>query len=342
MSKSFWRATSIRYVPSESSLLGRVLAIGMIMIAFATVAPAQTATGQFNGHVYDQNGGVLPGTTVTLVDPQTNLNRTTQTNGEGLYEFPLIPPGLYKLTVTQSGFDTATSPELRLEVNQVATQDFKLTVGSATQTVTVTSAAELLQASTANLGAVVDTRPVADLPLNGRSFSALLTLAPGVNPVNYSQNGSVGYGTGFGSAGIPGSTYTFPSTQGQWNRENLYYLDGIINTAAFASSYDVPPIIDDIQEFKIQSHNDQAEYGGVLGGVVNLVTKSGTNSFHGSLWEYLRNNAFDSRNPFTDFNGNTPAAPAPFRQNEFGAAAGGPVLIPKVYNGRNKTFFFGA
>ncbi|MDX6459092.1 MAG: hypothetical protein QOE55_2789 [Acidobacteriaceae bacterium] len=342
MSRSFWRATSIRYVRSESSRLGRALAIGTIMIAFATVAHAQTATGQFNGHVYDQNGGVLPGTTVTLVDPQTNLNRTTQTNGEGLYEFPLIPPGLYKLTVTQSGFDTASSPELRLEVNQVATQDFKLTVGSATQTVTVTSAAELLQASTANLGAVVDTRPVADLPLNGRSFSALLTLAPGVNPVNYSQNGTVGYGTGFGSAGIPGSTYTFPSTQGQWNRENLYYLDGIINTAAFASSYDVPPIIDDIQEFKIQSHNDQAEYGGVLGGVVNLVTKSGTNSFHGSLWEYLRNNAFDSRNPFTDFNGNTPAAPAPFRQNEFGAAAGGPVMIPKVYNGKNRTFFFGA
>src|SRR5882757_3137420 len=340
MSRSFWRATSIRYVRSESSRLGRALAIGTIMIAFATVAHAQTATGQFNGHVYDQNGGFLPGTTVTLVDPQTNLNRTTQTNGEGLYEFPLIPPGLYKLTVTQSGFDTATSPELRLQVNQVATQDFKLTVGSATQTVTVTSAAELLQASTANLGAVVETRPVADLPLNGRSFSALLTLAPGVNPVNYSQNGTVGYGTGFGSPGIPGSTYTFPSTQGQWNRENLYFLDGVDNTAAFASSYDVPPIIDAIQEFKIQAHNDQAEFGSVLGGVVNLVTKSGTNSYHGLVWEYLRNNVFDSRNPFTDFKNNKPASPASFRQNEFGGDLGGPVRIPKLYNGRDKTFFF--
>jgi hypothetical protein len=342
--RSFWRATSQRYVRLQyhkvSLLAIRALAIGAMLIAFSTVVRAQTSTGQFNGHVYDQNGAVVPGATVTLVDPQTNLNRTTQTNGEGLYEFPLIPPGLYKLSVTQTGFDTASSPELRLDVNQLATQDFKLTVGSATQTVTVTSAAELLQASTANLGAVVETRPVADLPLNGRSFSALLTLAPGVNPVNYSQNGTVGYGTGFGSAGIPGSTYTFPSTQGQWNRENLYYLDGIINTAAFAGSYDVPPIIDDIQEFKIQSHNDQAEYGGVLGGVVNLVTKSGTNSFHGALWEYLRNNAFDSRNPFTDFSGDAPAAPAPFRQNEFGGDFGGPVRIPKVYNGTNKTFFF--
>src|ERR1700733_14563032 len=342
--RSFWRATSQRYVRLQyhkvSLLAIRALAIGAMLIAFSTVVRAQTSTGQFNGHVYDQNGAVVPGATVTLVDPQTNLNRTTQTNGEGLYEFPLIPPGLYKLSVTQTGFDTASSPELRLDVNQLATQDFKLTVGSATQTVTVTSAAELLQASTANLGAVVETRPVADLPLNGRSFSALLTLAPGVNPVNYSQNGTVGYGTGFGSAGIPGSTYIFPSTQGQWNRENLYYLDGIINTAAFASSYDVPPIIDDIQEFKIQSHNDQAEYGGVLGGVVNLVTKSGTNSFHGALWEYLRNNAFDSRNPFTDFSGDKPAAPAPFRQNEYGGAVGGPVWIPKLYNGKDRTFFF--
>lgn len=323
-------------------LLMALFAWAVMLASSFTVAFAQSATGQFNGHVTDQNGAAVPGATVTLSDLQTNLNRTTQTNGEGLYEFPLIQPGLYKITVVQSGFDTAASPDLRLEVNQIATQDYKLTVGSATQTVTVTSAVELLQASTANLGAVVDTRPVADLPLNGRSFSALLTLAPGVNPVNYSQNSGTGYGTGFGSAGIPGSTYTFPSTQGQWNRENLYYLDGIINTAAFASSYDVPPIIDSIQEFKIQSHNDQAEYGGVLGGVVNVVSKSGTNSFHGSLWEYLRNNVFDARNPFTDFKNDVPSSPASFRQNEFGGALGGPVWIPKVYNGRNRTFFFAA
>src|ERR1700733_4790520 len=324
--------------PSRGVL--RVIACLAILIASCTVGRSQTATGQFNGHVYDQNGGVLPGATVTLLDMQTNLSRSTQTNGEGLYEFPLIKPGSYKLTVTQSGFDTATSPPFTLEVNQIATQDFKLQIGATSQTVNVTATAELLQASTANLGAVVETRPVADLPLNGRSFSALLSLAPGVSTVNYSQNSGVGNGTGFGSTGIPGSTYTFPSTQGQWNRENLYYLDGVDNTAAFASSYDVQPIIDSVQEFKIQSHNDQAEFGSVLGGVVNLVTKSGTNSFHGALWEYLRNNDFDSRNPFTDFKGDVPAPPAPFRQNEYGGDFGGPVRIPKLYNGTNKTFFF--
>jgi hypothetical protein len=317
-----------------------ILALFVMSLVFCPHSYPQTATGQFNGHVYDQNGSVVADATVTLTDTQTQVTRNTKTNGEGLYQFPLIQPGTYSLTVTQTGFDTATSTGLKLDVNQVATQDFKLQVGATSQTVSVTATTEMLQQSTANLGAVVEQRQVNELPLNGRSFSALLTLTPGSNPTNYSQNGSVGYGTGFGSPGIPGSTYTFPSTQGQWNRENLYYLDGIINTAAFASSYDIPPIIDTIQEFKIQSHNDQAEFGSVLGGVVNVVTKSGGNSFHGSLWEYLRNNAFDSRNPFTDFKGNAPAAPASFRQNEFGGALGGPVRIPKVYNGTNKTFFF--
>ncbi len=111
----------------------------VLMIAFCTVARSQTATGQFNGHVYDQNGGVLPGATVTLLNLQTNLTRSTQTNGEGLYEFPLVKPGSYRLTVSQTGFDTATSPEFKLEVNQIATQDFKLQVGATSQTVNVTA-----------------------------------------------------------------------------------------------------------------------------------------------------------------------------------------------------------
>jgi len=311
-----------------------------MLCACGLLGYSQTATGQFNGHVTDPNGAVLPNAEVVLIDRQTNLSRATKSNAEGYYQFPLIPPGSYRITVTVSGFDVASTSDLRLEVNQIATQDFHLRVGTATETVSVTAAAELLQASTSNLGTVVERRAVGDLPLNGRSFSALLTLAPGVNPVNYSQNSGVGYGTGFGSPGIPGSTYTFPSTQGQWNRENLYYTDGVINTAAFASSYDVPPIVDSIQEFKIQSHNDQSEYGSVLGGVVNLITKSGTNNFHGSVWEYLRNNVFDSRNPFTDFKDNMPAAPASFRQNEFGGTLGGPVWIPKLYHGKDKTFFF--
>ena len=301
---------------------------------------AQNTTGSFNGHVYDASRSVVVNAKVVLHDVQNGLMRNATTNSDGLYEFPLVKPGTYQLTVTAAGFGTEVKPNLVLDVNQIQAQDFTLKIGTATQTVSVSASAQQLQTSSANLGAVVDERTVGDLPLNGRSFSALLTLTPGENPVNYSQNSGVTVGTGQGSPGIPGSTYTFPSTQGQWNRENMYFLDGIVNTAAFSSSWDVPPIIDSMQEFKLQSHEDQSEYGGVLGGVVNVVSKSGTNTFHGAAWEYLRNNAFDSRNPFTDFNGNTPSAPAPYHQNEFGADFGGPVRIPKIYNGKNKTFFF--
>jgi hypothetical protein len=318
----------------------RILMCLVVFLTFSAIARSQSVDGQFNGHVFDQNGAIVSDANISLEDTATHQTRTTKTNGEGLYQFPLVPPGTYNLTVTQTGFDTATSAGIKLDVNQILTQDFKLTVGATTQTVNVTATAEMLQASTANLGAVVEQKTVNELPLNGRSFSALLTLTPGSNPVNQSQNSTVGYGTGFGPPGIPGSTFVFPSTQGQWNRENLYYLDGIINTAAFASTYDLPPIADTIQEFKVQSHNDQAEYGSVLGGVVNVVSKSGTNNFHGALWEYLRNNAFDSRNPFTDFKSNKPAPPASFRQNEYGGDLGGPVWVPKLYNGKNKTFFF--
>ncbi len=311
-----------------------------LLIAFSAVGHAQTATGQFNGHVFDENGAVLVGATVTLSSAQSGLSRTATTNGEGLYLFPLLQPGNYTLTATQDGFQSAVSPVLRLDVNQIASQDFHMQVGQVSETVTVSASAELLQASSTEMGTVVGERTVNELPLNGRNFTALLSLTPGVNSVNYSQNKNVGYGTGFGAPGLPTATFVYPSVQGQWNRENLYFMDGIINTAAFGGSYDVPPIVDAIQEFKIQSHNDVAEYGGVLGGVVNLVTKSGTNSYHGAAWEYIRNNAFDARNPFTDKNKDGPTAPASFRQNEFGASLGGPVRIPKVYNGTNKTFFF--
>ena len=134
----------------------------------------------------------------------------------------------------------------------------------------------------------------------------------------------------------PGLDIYLPIDASQWNRENLWYLDCFSNASAAGGSCDVPPIIDAIKRFKIQSHNDQAEFGTGAGRVVNLVTKSGTNSYHGAFWEYLRNNVFDSRNPFTDFKNNIPSAPASFRQNEFGTDLGGPVRIPKLYNGTKR------
>jgi Histidine kinase-, DNA gyrase B-, and HSP90-like ATPase len=169
---------------------------------------------------------------------------------------------------------------------------------------------------------------VNDLPLNGRNFTQLLTLTPGVGPVSVAQNPAGGSGWG----GLAVGTFTFPAVNGQRNRSNMFLLDGV-NDLAFLGNYKYAPIIDDIQEFKVQSHNDLAEFGAVAGGIINVVTKSGTNAFHGSAWEFLRNEQMDARYFFLPTRN-------PLRQNQFGLAAGGPVLFPHLYNGRNQTFFF--
>ena len=136
---------------------------------------------------------------------------------------------------------------------------------------------------------------------------------------------------------FPARHFPKPSVGGQWNRANLYLMDGINFTSWFTGEYTVLPVLDGIQEFKVQQHNDSAEYGGAPGGVINVATKSGTNALHGTGWEFVRNDKFDARDPFAD---SQRSSPAPFRQNEFGGSVGGPVEIPKIYNGKNRTWFF--
>ena len=203
---------------------------------------------------------------------------------------------------------------------------------------TVQAAAAQLDVTNASLGTVIATKQVNDLPLNGRNFTALLALTPGVVAISTAQNGTNIAGGGFGSAIAIGSDYTFPAINGQSNRSDYFLTDGLPNYAAINSTYAVAPIIDAIQEFKVVSHTDDAEFGSVMGGVVNVVTKSGTNELHGAAWDYLRNTAFDARNYFLPTSQSKPF----FHQNQFGGAVGGPVVIPKLYNGKDKTFFFGA
>ena len=165
-----------------------------------------------------------------------------------------------------------------------------------------------------------------------------MSLTPGVVPISTGQNGMGGRTGGFAAPVAVGASFTFPAINGQSNRSNFFLTDGLTNYGSLLSTYAVPPIIDAIQEFKVVSHTDDAEFGSVLGGTVNVVTKSGTNEFHGSAWEYIRNNVFDARTYFLP----TSAKKAAYHQNQFGGAIGGPVRIPKLYDGRNKTFFFGA
>jgi hypothetical protein len=302
----------------------------------AVGARAQTTTAQVSGQVTDSTGAAVPQARITITNVDTNESRNIETSGAGSYVVPLLPPGNYKLTVEKQGFQTSEFPGLILEVNQTLAVDVVLKVGSVSQSVTVEAQASQLQATSSALGSVITGAAVADLPLNGRNFSQLLILSAGVTPVSTGQYASVG--GGFGSmAGIPGSSFAQPSVGGQWNRGNFWLMDGLNFSVWFTGTDSVLPVLDGIQEFKVQSHNDSAEYGGALGGIINVATKSGTNGLHGSAWEFVRNNVFDARDPFADVNR---SSPAPFRENEFGFSVGGPIIIPKVWNGKNKTWFF--
>jgi len=305
---------------------GTILVVILTVAALAISAYAQLSSASVTGVVRDSTGSVVPNCKLVLKNVETSVERIAESNSAGNYLFLGITPGPYTIEASAPGFQTAKIPQITLSVNQTATIDVTLQVGNLQQTVTVEASGELVQSATAELGAVVAEKQVTDLPLNGRNFTQLLSLSPGVAPISVSQNAG-----GFGNV-ASGTQFVFPSINGQTNRSNFFMTDGLNNQGAFQSTYAVPPIVDAIAEFKVNAHDDQAEFGGVMGGVINVATKSGTNDLHGAVWEYLRNDAFNARNTFQN-------SVTVFRQNQFGAAAGGPVLFPKLYNGRNKTFF---
>ena len=302
----------------------------------ATSAFAQLSSATLNGVVRDSTGAVIAKANVVLANVDTAIERVSTTNDSGNYVFADITPGRYTLKVTAPSFTTAQVSEFVLAVNQTATIDVTLAAGAQTEVVTVEATAEQLQTSTAELGTVIATRQVNDLPLNGRNFTQLLSLTPGVAPISVGQNAMGGRTGGFAAPIAEGSGFEFPSINGATNRSNYFLTDGLNNFAAFLSTYAVPPIIDAIQEFKVVSRTDNAEFGSSLGGVINVVTKSGTSQFHGAAWEYIRNDAFDSDPAFLATGAKKPS----YRQNQFGGSIGGPVEIPHVYNGKNKTFFY--
>lgn len=311
-----------------SHLIPRVVQVLMICFIASASAFGQSTTGGVNGTITDTTGAVVPGTSVTLSNVGTGVEVTTEANASGFFVFVNVQPGNYTLVSEQTGFKSAVLPTFNVGVNQTVTQNIALEVGSVTETIEVMAQAEQLQQSTSELGTVIGVKEVEDLPLNGRNFTQLLTLTPGATPVSTSQSAGIG-SNDLANVGVPGASFSNPSIHGQWNRMNIHLLDGVNNTNYIANMYVIPPIIDAIEEFKVQSHNDKAEFGGVLGGIINVISKTGTNEFHGSLWEFVRNDVLNARDPFADeFN----VKPAAFRQNQFGAAVGGPIV-------KNKTFF---
>ena len=321
-----------------------ILALAATVIPFSALG--QHATASVNGTVTDSTGSVIPGAVVTLTNTETNVTARAATNGSGYFAFVDVTPGQYRMTIAKQGFKKVELPGFPLLVNQILTENEMLSPGAPTEIVTVNAASEgvMLERSSSELGNVIQSKEIQQLPLNGRNFTQLLILSPGVTPVSTAQGSGIST-TDAGISAIPGTNFYKPAFFGQQNRETFYLMDGIVNTDLRGAIYGFLPIIDAMQEFKVQSHMDSAEYGIVTGGVVNMLSKSGTNQLHGSAWEFVRNNIFDARNTFSDFcsvgrcapgtPSTTPAAPGHYVQNQFGGALGGPVW-------KNKIFFYGA
>ena len=305
----------------------RILGILGLLCLSSSMLVGQTL-GEITGEVKDPSGASAPNAVVTATNAATNVARTTSTNTSGVYSFPGLIPGIYQVKVVVTGFETMVKTNIELQVQQTARIDFTLSVGQATQTIEVAANGALLTTESATFGTVIEERRIVELPLNGRNFFSLVALSPGV---------TFGFTPAAQAAGRQGGTratltMSLSGARATWNN---YTLDGISNTDVNFNLYVVLPSVDAIQEFKVQSGIYPAEFGRAAG-QINVSTKPGTNAYHGTLFEFLRNDAFDARN--YDFL-NTRPAKAPYRQNQFGYTLGGPVRIPKLFDGRNRLFF---
>lgn len=297
-----------------------------LFLLLASTSWCQGPTGEITGTVTDRSGAVISGATVTLTNLATNAERTAQTNDAGVYDAPTLPPGLYSIKITMTGF-RATVTRLELQVAQTARRDFILEVGNVNESVEVTAEAPALQTETTALGAVIENKRIEELPLNGRSYLQLAALAPGVT--NVGPNNFIAQARGGGDR----SNYQL-NLSGQRLEFNHYMLDGVENTDPNYGTYLVSPSVDALQEFKVDTSTYSAEYGHNAA-QISVITKSGTNAFHGALFEFLRNSQLDAKNYFDK----ATAPIVPFKRNQFGGVIGGPVLIPKLINGKNKLFF---
>jgi hypothetical protein len=301
-----------------------VTAALLAAILVRSPATAQQGRGSISGSVVDASGASVPGASVHLVNTGTNASTALTTNEEGYFTAPALPVGQYNVTAEKIGFKRTTQNNITLQVDGHISLNLRLEVGATTESVEVTAEAPLVDAGSATVGKVIENRRITELPLNGRSALALVMLTPGVkSQAGPTNSGFVDRGTALSAISINGG----PSSM------NSFVLDGGNNNSAFLADVNVNPTVDAVEEFKVQSNTMSAEFGFTAGGVVNIVTKSGTNRFHGAGTYFVRNDAFDARRAYT-------ASKEVFRYHQYGATLGGPVILPKLYNGKDRTFFF--
>ncbi|MCC7235396.1 MAG: TonB-dependent receptor [Bryobacterales bacterium] len=296
-----------------------------LLLALAPSLFAQ-ATAQLGGVVTDNSGALIPGVEVAVTASGTGVERKTTTNDQGGYTLPFLAPGDYRITVQKQGFQKLSREGVRLEVNQTARIDFTLSVGSVSETIEVTGAAPLIESDSSAIGQVVEKKAIEDLPLNGRNFVQLATLGPGVVGVGFGAKGTIMSGT------RPDDLRPGSELFANGNREgsNNFLIDGIDNNERLTLAIALRPSVEAVQEFKIQTNLFAADQGRNAGATINVLTKSGSNELHGSLYDFLRNDSLDAKNYFVP---STTAKP-PFRQNQFGGSLGGKIIPDKL-------FFFG-
>ncbi|NYF50603.1 TonB-dependent receptor [Tunturiibacter gelidoferens] len=293
-----------------------------LLVLFTSAAFAQLTTADILGTITDATGAVVPNATVVLTNTGTNEKRTTTSNSSGDYSFNILPVGHYSISVKATGFEAAITKDLSVEAGDRARNDVHLQLGAESTVVEVTASTPLLQADSATVSSTVTAKAVQDLPLNGRNFVQLVGLVPGANE---------GAGNGLSSGGRPDDRRTNAaglSVNGQDDTLNNWVVDGIDDNERIIGTIGIKPNVEGIQEITIQTNSYAPEAGRTAGGVINLVTRSGTNAFHGSVYEYFRNDIFDARNVFAS-TGKKPE----LRQNQYGVSIGGPIF-------RDRTFFY--
>ncbi len=293
-----------------------LLPLCWIVLLFVPACLHAQVTGTISGYVLDPSGAAIPGVTVSATSVGQQLTRTAVSNVQGFYDFPAMPPGSYNVSAESPGFQRMTLTGITVSIDQNVRIDLKLQLGQAAEAVTVTAETTLVESRSATVSALVDDRRVVDLPLNGRNVMALAATLPGVSNVSAPQQLSDAR-----------SGPTMNVNGGQVNMNLFTFNGGFFNNPSRNTGMNYPPP-DALQEFRIVTQNFSAEHGRNAGSQVNVVSKSGTNDFHGSAWEFLRNNKLNARNFFAD------RVPS-LKQNQFGVAAGGPIR-------RDKLFFFGS
>jgi hypothetical protein len=317
----------------------------LAILACASVAFAQSTSASLTGTVDDPSKALIGGASITAINTQTGVTASSKTNNSGQYVLPGLNPGTYRIEVDKQGFKGIIEAGLVLHVQDIVQMNFHMAIGSASETVSVDGSGIQINTTDASVSTVIDRKFVENMPLNGRSFQDLISMTPGVLTQN-PQNGST-------SKGYNGDF----SVNGQRTESNYYSVDGVTGNVGAGNGYGVPQAataggvssstalgttqsllsVDALQEFRVESSTYSAEFGRSPGGQFSFVTRSGTNAVHGTAFDYFRNDIFDSNDWFSNYNH---VKKPSLRQNDFGGTLGGPIWLPKLYNGKKQSFFF--